>query len=137
MGDIVQAIIEILKADATVASLAGDRVFGDGLPAAETAHMPRAAIVVRASGGISVAAGTNSRHDTQRVDVLYYGKTRFLASELQRIGRNGLGDVRRKIVSGCLIHWIEAAGGLSTGLDPEGKWPISFQSYQAFFAEHA
>lgn len=134
-ADPILALIAILKADAGVAALAGARVFGDELPASETATQPRKAIVVRSSGGPSLAAGSYLEHDSQRVDLLSYGETPFEAGRLRRAVFDTLKPLRRTVAAGALIHWVEPAGGWATERDPDAAWPAAFQSFQVFYAE--
>lgn len=133
-ADIIGAIMARLNDDAVVSGLVAGRVFGGELPDTETALMPRAAIVLRPSGGASLAAGSYVEHDTQRFDSLAYGATPSEANKLARRVRRVLTKTRRQVVSGCLIHWIEVAGGFSAGRDKDAAWPIAFQSFQAFHA---
>lgn len=133
-ADIIGAITEWLKADPDVAGLAAARVFGGELPDEESKSMPRAAIVIRPSGGASLAGGSYARHDTQRVDLLAYDKTPAAANALARLARRSLTSLRRSVVAGCLIHWIEASGGFTAGRDRDAAWPVAFQSFQAFYA---
>ncbi|PYE86913.1 tail completion protein gp17 [Phyllobacterium leguminum] len=133
-ANIITAICEILKADGEVTALAGRRVFGDELPAREAKAMPRHAIVVHPSGGASMAMGSYLNHDAQRFDLFCYGSTPFEADALRRACRAPLADVRRRVVAGCLIHWIEPAGGFFSARDPDAAWPRTFQSFQVFYA---
>jgi hypothetical protein len=133
-ADIIGAIVERLKAQASVAALVGTRVFGGELPPEETAHQPRGTVVIRPAGGGSITAGTFCQHDTQRFDLLAYAATPAEANALARTCRTDLVTLRRKVVAGCLIHWIERAGGFSAGRDRDGSWPLAFQSFQAFYA---
>ncbi|WP_346915034.1 DUF3168 domain-containing protein [uncultured Roseibium sp.] len=128
------ALVDALKADGNVAAIAGARVFGGELPKGETRHMPRAAIVLQPSGGVSLAAGSYMDHDTQRVDALCYGATPLEANALGGICRRALTSIRRQVVSGCLIHWIEPAGGISARRDQPTQWPVAFRPFQAFHA---
>lgn len=133
-ADIIETVVNALKADGNVAALAGDRVFGGELPQDETKHMPRSCIVVQPSGGPSLATGSYLDHDTQRLDLFFYGPTPFEAETLRRVARRALVTIRRQVIAGCLIHWIEPAGGFTAGRDPDAAWPVAFQSYQAFYA---
>lgn len=133
-ADIITAIVSALKADGNVVGLAADRVFGGELPKDETKLMPRNCIVVKPSGGVSIAAGSFSEHDTQRFDLFSYGATPFEAEALRRMSRRALANIRRRVIERCLIHWIEPAGGFTAGRDPDAAWPTAFQSYQVFHA---
>ena len=133
-ADIIGAIVAGLKASADVNGYTGGRVFGGELPDDETKAMPRAAIVVRPSGGASLTAGSFSDHDTQRLDVLAYAATPWEANMLSRLARRALTAIRRQVIGGCLIHWVERAGGFSAGRDKDAAWPVAFQSFQVFHA---
>lgn len=134
MADPIRALVEWLKTDGDIAAASASRIFGGELPDEEAASMPRAAIVVSASGGASLTARTYVRHDTQRVDVLAYGETPFEADALARMCRLRITGLRRKVIAGCLIHWADVAGGLSAGRDRDAVWPYAFQSFQIFHA---
>ncbi|XHC12291.1 DUF3168 domain-containing protein [Labrenzia sp. ac12] len=133
-ANVIGALVEALKADSIVAALTADRVFGGELPKDETRHMPRHAIVVAPSGGVSTAAGSYVEHDTQRVDLLAFGPTPNEANALLRSARRAMTSIRRQIFSGCLIHWAEPAGGFSARRDGATQWPVAFQPYQVFHA---
>ncbi|RVK13440.1 tail completion protein gp17 [Sinorhizobium meliloti] len=133
-ADIIKAITEVLKTDGNVAPLAEGRVFGGELPEGEAQFMPRNVVVIQPSGGVSLAAGSFLNHDTQRIDLFSYGATPFEAEALRRLCRRALVNVRRRVVSNCLIHWIEPAGGFFAARDPDAAWPRAFQSYQVFYA---
>ncbi|WP_328805081.1 DUF3168 domain-containing protein [Stappia albiluteola] len=134
MADLVGAIMNALLADAAFNAASQGRVFAGELPPAETASMPRAATMIQPAGGASIAAGSFVEHDTQRLDLFFYGETPNQANELARAGRDVLSRLRRVVVSGVLIHWVEPAGGYSAGRDRDGNWPVAYQSYQVFSA---
>ena len=136
-ADVISGLIAWLKADAGVAALAGTRVFGLELPGTEAASMPRHAVVIKASGGLSITAGSYAEHASQRVDAFCHGATPYQAESLRRAVDDALKPLRRAVSSGCLIHWVEPAGGFATLRDPDGHWPVAFQSFQVFFAEAA
>lgn len=133
-ADIIGAIVAILKADTAVASEAGDNVFGGELPKDAVSTGPLRGVLVQPSGGVSLSAGTFSETDSQRFDLYAYGRTVIEANGLRNLCRRPLVAVRREVVAGCLIHWIEPAGGFSTGRDPDTAWPYAFQSFQVLHA---
>jgi hypothetical protein len=135
--DIVAALITVLKADAAVAALVGARVFGLELPASEAKSMPRKAVVLRAAGGPSLAAGSYIEHDSQRIDLFAWGETPYEAERTRRACFDALKFIKRQVAASTLIHWVEPAGGFATQRDPDAAWPVAFQSYQAFFATPA
>lgn len=138
MADPVAALVAILKAEPTAAAAAGlgtpARVFGGELPAGETAAMPRRAIVLRASGGVSLTGGSYAEHDTMRVDLFAYGETPAIAATLNAWAALALRRVERRKAAGTLVHWVRPAGGYSSGREPVAEWPRAFQSFQVFHA---
>lgn len=137
MADLLAGLIALLKADVPTASIAEGRIFGAELPEAETASMPRAAIVVATSGGVSLTGGSYLEADTQRVDLLAYGATPWEAEALRDVAGLALRRVRRSVWAGVLIHWIKPAGGSANARDPDLAWPRAFQSFQVFHALNA
>lgn len=133
-ADPVGALVALLKADAGVSALT-TRVFGQELPAAEVGSMPRLAVVIAASGGAALTAGSYAEHEAQRVDVFCYGATLFQAEGLRRAVHAALKQIRRNGDHGALIHWAQPAGGFATRRDPDADWPMSFSSFQLFYAE--
>jgi len=134
LADIVTAIVELLKADAGVAALCGDRVFGGELPPDEAAAMPRTAIVVQPSGGPAFQPRGRVKADAQRLDLVAYGATLTEAMTLRDALRVALVMGVRRLVAGVLIHWVQSAGGYMTGRDRDGQWPYAFQSFQALYS---
>lgn len=134
MADPVGATRDILAADAGIAALAGDRVFGGELPAGEADSMPRRALVVKPSGGISITGGSGVEHDTQRVDLFAYGATPKQAADLVSLAALVLRRVDRVVAAGTLVHWYQPAGGYSSSREPDTDWPRAFMSFQIFHA---
>ena len=85
-ADPIAGLVALLAADAGVAALAGARVFGGEIPPEETGSMPRTALVVAPSGGISLTGGSYVEHDTSRVDLFGYGATQREASKVLAAG---------------------------------------------------
>lgn len=140
MADIVAALVAILKADAAVAALAGDRVHGIELPAGEAAAMPGKGVVVRPAGGISPVGGY-AEHTGGRVDVISWGETPYEAERLAGAVYLALKGQRRAVVAtgagDVLVHWIEEAGGRLSLRDAETDWPAAVQPFQVFYAARA
>lgn len=130
MVDLVGAVVAFFAADAGVAGIAGARVFGGELPPAETAHMPRSALVVGLSGGPSLTGASYVQADTQRVDVFAYGATPREAALLLGAAATAFRELRRTVSAGVLLHWAQPAGGFSDGRDPSFAWPRAWQSFQ-------
>lgn len=129
-ADLEAGLVTYLKADADLAALLGVRVFGGELPAAETEHMPRKAIVLRASGGVSLTSESHVEHDTQRIDVLAFGETPREAARVLRMAALAMRRLRRSVHGGTLLHWANPASGPSSGREPQTEWPRHFQSFQ-------
>jgi hypothetical protein len=134
IADPVAALVAIALADPNVAAIVGTRGFGGELPADETAHMPRSAFVVRASGGASLTAGSGIAADTIRVDVFSYGPTPKAASDLASVIAFCFRQAPRQVAAATLVHWIKPAGGWSSAREPDAEWPRAFQSFQVFHA---
>jgi Protein of unknown function (DUF3168) len=133
-ADIIGALVALLKADAAVAILAGDDVYGIELPQEAVKRMPRNMLVIQPSGGVSLTAGSDVQADTQRVDVFAYGATPREANSLRNVAKTVLLRTRRKLISRVLIHWINSGGGFFAARERDGQWPQSFQSFQIFHA---
>lgn len=130
IADLEGALVAYLKTSTWLTALLGTRIFGGELPEAETASMPRHAIVVRASGGLSLTGESFLEHDTQRVDVFAFGPTPREATRVMRAAAYHLRGLTRSVHAGCLLHWANAASGTLAGREPETEWPRQFQSFQ-------
>ena len=135
--DIIGALVTFLKTDSDVTDLVGDRVFGIELPGSEATSMPRKAVVLSPSGGVSLAAGSYMNHDTQRVDAFSFGETLFEADRVRRAVFDAFRVRRRGVTGTTLIHWIESAGGWVSQRDADEDWPRSWQSFQVYHALEA
>lgn len=133
-ADLIGALVALLQADATLQASLGTRVFGGELPEGETKHMPRRALVIRPSGGLSLTGQSNLEHDTQRVDLFAFGATPQEAGRLMAAAHLCLRRVNRVVSAGVLIHWCQSAGGFLSSREPETDWPRVFQSFQVFHA---
>lgn len=133
-ADPIAALVELLKADVAVAAVTGGRVTGGEVPAKEAKNMPRAALVVAASGGVSLTAGSFVEHDTSRVDLFGYGATPEEANRVLATAALALRRVKRALAAGVLVHWVSPAGGATGGRDATLAWPRAFQSFQVFHA---
>ena len=132
--NIIAALRVVLLADETLNSLVGARVFGLELPPAEAAFMPRQCVVLRPSGGVAFQPGSYIEHAYQRIDVFSYGETMFEADAVRDAASTVLRTLRRGRTGGTLIHWVQSAGGWASQRDADADWPVSFQSFQAFYA---
>lgn len=130
IADPVGAVVAMLLADADVAALVATRGFGGELPAAETDDMPRAAFVVKASGGVAMNGQGFAEYDTQRVDLHAFGRTPAEAAGLADLCALKLRRARRQVAAGTLVHWVQSAGGFSSGREPVTDWPRAWRSFQ-------
>lgn len=139
IADSVKAVKDILAADSSVIALVGTRVFGIELPQSEANNMPRKCIVIKPSGGAGFGVGDRDfvKHSADRVDIFYYGETPFEANKLRRTAYDVLKQVSRTVVNQVLVHWLNRAGGPIPLRDPDTTWPLTFESFQVFYAEEA
>lgn len=136
-SDLIAALVALQKADAVMAGIASDRIFGGELPSEETPNMPRRAIVIRESGGTALTGRSNLGHDAQRVDLFAYGATPQQASMLRAEAALAFRRAEPGTYAGVLIHSVNSAGGASSRRDPDTDWPRAFQSFQAFYGLEA
>lgn len=129
-ADLEGALVAYLKTIAAVTALTAQRIFGGELPEAETASMPRAAIVIKASGGVSQTGDSYVETDTQRVDVFAFGVTPREAARVSREAGLALRRLDRSVHAGVLLHSASAASGSLSVREPEVNWPRHFQSFQ-------
>lgn len=129
-ADPVGAVVAILLADAAIAALVGTHGFGGELPAAQTAAMPRAAFVVKASGGVAINGQGFAEYDTQRVDLYAFGRTPAEAAALADLCGLKLRRARSQVAAGTLVHWVQSAGGYASGREPVTDWPRAWRSFQ-------
>lgn len=137
MTDPVAAAVAALASDVPTTTLAGEHLYGGELPHAVAAGMPRRAILVVPSGGISLTAGSRAEVDSQRIDLFAFGATPLEANELCQVAARRLWLIEREVFAGTLIHWINRAGGFSQARDRDGQWPQCFRSFQVFYSTQA
>lgn len=133
-ADAIGALVELLADFSGTAALADIHIYGGELPADLAGLMPRGALLIKPSGGVSMMTGSFVEHDTQRVDITAYGRTLAEAAELMRAVTYALRNVRREIWAGTLIHWVESAGGFLSGREAQTEWPRVWRSFQIFHA---
>lgn len=137
IADPIAALVALLQADADIAALVDQRVFGGELPAAETQFMPRGAIVLDLSGGVSIMGRSYVEADTQRFDLTAWGATPAQAALIAATAALALRRARRAVWAGTLIHWVQDAGGSQSGRDSDTQWPFSARSFQVLHALEA
>jgi hypothetical protein len=138
VADALAAVIAIAKADASVAALVGARVYGESLPQADSASMPRKALVLKQSGGVEPSYTTGTIElQAQRLDALCYGENTYEAGRVRRALRGAFRAVQRRTASAVLVHWIRPAGASITFIDGDAQWPGVLESYQVLSSELA
>ncbi len=133
-ADLIAGLVALLAADAGVSAQVASRVFGGEVPAEEAKFMPRKALVVAPSGGVSLTGGSYVEHDTGRVDLFGYGATQREASQVLAAAALAMRRIKRTVSANVLIHWAQPAGGGTGGRDPVLAWSRAFQSFQVFHA---
>lgn len=129
------ALIDYLQADATIASMAGSRVFGIELPREEVDSMPRAAVVVVPVGGGFMGVGMASWGD-QNYDVRAYGETVTQSWDLARAVQGALKYcLRYTSPRGVLIHSCVEAIRPRSFREQEKDWPVTVSSWRVLAAE--
>lgn len=134
--DVVAAIVQLLRQDAEVTALAGQRVYGVRLPASESQHMPRGAVVVsRGGGGIGLGNRSYVQIENSRIDVRCYGLTDYEAKQLDAAAHAVLKGWRGGPVGDCFLYPARIEIGPVDLLEPEVEWPLVWQSYQVMASE--
>ena len=135
--DLLAALVAHLRAQTLVSALTGARVYGTELPAFETPHMPRHALVLSPAGGVPHGYLVSLSLDAMRIDAWSYGATPFEAMRLRRAVRAAMRSVERVRVGTALIHWVVPAGGFMEDRDPQARWPRVFESFTLMGSELA
>lgn len=133
--DLMAALVANLRAAPAISALAGTRVYGLELPAAEAPHMPRHVVVLSPSGGVDSALTHSLPLESQRVDVRCYGATGLEAVRLRRVVRHHLRGLVRVRQGTVLIHSAVPAGGLAE--DVTERWPYAWESWSVLASEIA
>jgi len=132
--DVTEAIVTLLKADATITSLVNTRVFGAELPASEAVNMPRKNLVVQRSGG---PAGLGGYIEVERanIDIRCFGETPLEADKVRRAAHEVLKQYVRTKVGDVLVHsFIPVTGAISLR-DPDTQWPFVIQTWTFMASE--
>lgn len=135
--DPVEALLEVLKADETILSLVGARVFGGELPAEEVDRMPRRCIVLAPAGSLGAFGRGFQRYGDQRFDVFCYGSAPREAHRVWIAVYQAFKHLRPTVKASCRIYWANAAGGPIPLRDPETEWPFTAGSFQVLVGELA
>jgi hypothetical protein len=133
----IAALVTFLKADASVASLAGTRIWGGELPRSviEGASAVPIAIVVDPGGGTQSHGRGYQEYGDTRIDIRCYAPSPAAAYNLYLAANAALKQLTRRTVGGVVLHWARQAGGPLTLRDGDTDWPYVFASYQVLAAE--
>jgi len=131
--DIAQATREYLLSQAEVTDLVADRIFVGGLRADQAASMPRKAIVLNHSGGLSFGGGVGGGDLTdlndQRMDFSCYGETALEAGKVRTVVFRAMKMLIRQVFAGVLLHRALESGGAVFLKDVDGRWPMFVQAW--------
>lgn len=139
--DPLPAIRLFLATDAAVAALVTDapsaaRVYVGDLPGPE--GMPRAAVVISASGG--PPSNDYVRLGRVSFDVRAYGKTGYHARRVHWACYEALKHLERLVVTvpsigAILLHTVTPQTGPLELRDPDTSWPFAFSTYRVLASE--
>lgn len=127
--DPIAEIVALVAADADVAAICADNVFGGGIPISVKEQMPQAAVVVTASGGPGRRGYT--RYRETRVDTTCYGQTLKESWDLHLAVREVLENLRR---SGSLF-WARTITDGTNAIERTEQWPTCFAGYLVMSAD--
>lgn len=134
--NLLRALVSLVAADVTVASLVGARVFRPELPATEVPFMPRATVVLQPSaGGFLVGADSYLAVGDQRVDVIAWGGSPGEASDVHDAVHIFLKNLVRGVAQGALVHWARPETAPLYLRDPDTEWPFLRSSWQVLVSE--
>lgn len=129
----LEGLVAYLTADPTdeLNTLIAGRVYGLELPQAQSASMPRNAVVLNLAGG--PGSRDYVRIGMFRVDVWNYGENPIAALKVQRASHDLLKAIKHKekIVSGSgvLLHNAIESSGPNYFKDPDTDWPVCIESW--------
>lgn len=126
LPDPIKDIRDLLLATSAVTTIASQRVFGGELPEAEATSMPRAAVVVKPSGGMGRLKLMKTR--MIRVDTICYAATLHDSWALHLAVREALETLARPKGS---VKSIEMASEAVNARDSVKQWPTCYASYSA------
>ena len=125
--DPIEATIDFLQADATIAALISTRVYGLELPEADAASMPRQAIVINGAGGIGQASFVATFKI--RLDFFCYGETPFKAWETYLTLHTVLKQMDRNVTSSTLLMSFIHSAGPFPARDQKTDWPVVIDTW--------
>lgn len=132
--DHINALADVLKADADVAALVGTRVYGGELPNADNVFMPRACVTLTPAGGVADRFGYVDLAEP-RVDVRCFGSTPHQSYAVHRAVHGVLKNMRRNVQGDTMLHSARIEASASTLRDPDTEWPMTLSSWQVLASE--
>ena len=125
------AVVQMLLDDLNISQLCGNRVYGSELPRNQAKEQPRAALVLRPSGGGSIGPGARSwtPWTVMRLDVTAYGKDPDEAINVHWAAYRAFTDLERTVIANCILHNAVVTGGPITGRDGDTDWPFVLGVY--------
>jgi len=133
--DPIAATIALLKLDADLRVLVGDRIYGEELPCGESKYQPRGAVVLRhAPNGLLV--GGYLEFDWTGFDVFCNGATPKDAVDIYLEVKRILKRARRQVVQETLIHSFDMVAGGRGLREPATHWPYTLSSWTVLAAEN-
>lgn len=133
-ADPVAALRAFALTQANIVNLTPSGIHAGELIEDETPAMPRGALVLKSSGGVSLQADSHVEIDTRRIDAFAFGKTPYEAERLMDEFALAMKRLRIGIYGGVLVYWVKAAGGSASGREPGVEWPRAFKSFQIQYA---
>lgn len=138
----VAALRKYLLSDADVNTLSGGRVFGNELPDAEAALMPRKCVVINSAGlgSRGLAARSYMPISSRTKVVRCYGETPYDTRLLFNAVDRALKLLSRRLVtpdglSAQLLYSAVSTGGVTTAREQQTDWPVSFSSYDVLASD--
>ena len=132
--DYINALCDVLKADAAVTALVGTRVYGGELPNADNVSMPRACITLTPAGGIADRFGFVDLTEP-RIDVRCFGATPNQSHAVYRAVHGVLKNMRRNVQGDTMLHSARIEASSQTLRDPDTEWPMTLSSWQVLASE--
>lgn len=137
MPDHIGALVTFLKANSALNTLVGGRIFGGSLPAAQTQHMPRKAVVLTASGGGQWLNASYAQATERRIDVRCFGENEAQADAVHRhVWPLLKGMTREQVGEAVLFSTTPYTSGFNL-IEPSTDWPFVLCYYGVKVSEVA
>lgn len=135
-SDPIVGLRAYLLADDDVAELAGDDVFGGGIPEGLNETMPAPVVTLSPAGGAGIGDHT-PLYGSSRVDVRSWGKTGYEASLLSLAVSAALRALEQGSYGGVKVLWARPASSGLALVDPDTGWPFVLSTWQVLVADTA